>query len=323
MLSATPIEVSPEDLYICMKLLDPSVWPNIQGFRNRYAKSFSTFSPWQVAKWDVAKLQEMAMRISHLTHQANKYRDPEIRSEFPEEHWEDIIIEMSDQDRKLYKKTLEHISTDNEDYSSILTKMAVLQMICNNPVSVNKSDGLLAQKLSTEYNFTDKFSTKLETLKDMLTQIDGKVVLFSMYSEYGSKMLAPYLAQWGHTFVLYDGKQQSQDTFKNDPSIKIFLSSDKGSDSINLQEATTVINYDLPWNYSTLEQRVNRINRITSDAAHVFYYNFIMENTIEERKLKLLQRKKEYQQAVFDGDIGDQAEIIAGSTLDDLKWLLS
>jgi SNF2 family DNA or RNA helicase len=144
-----------------------------------------------------------------------------------------------------------------------------------------------------------------------------------MYSEYGSKMLAPYLAQWGHTFVLYDGKQQSQDTFKNDPSIKIFLSSDKGSDSINLQEATTVINYDLPWNYSTLEQRVNRINRITSDAAHVFYYNFIMENTIEERKLKLLQRKKEYQQAVFDGDIGDQAEIIAGSTLDDLKWLLS
>lgn len=40
--------------------------------------------------------------------------------------------------------------------------------------------------------------------------------------------------------------QKAQDLFQNNPWVKIFLSSDKGSDSINLEQATSVINYDLP-----------------------------------------------------------------------------
>ena len=106
-------------------------------------------------------------------------------------------------------------------------------------------------------------------------------------------MLIPYLVDWGHIFVAYDGnaekKQAAEDRFRVDPRVKIFLSSDQGSDSINLEAATTVINYDLPWNYSTLTQRVNRISRLTSTAHHVWYYNLIMAATVEEGRLKLLE----------------------------------
>jgi len=326
MLSATPIETDPENLYVCMKLLDPTIWSNIESFRRQYAKSFSTFSPWQVATWDKKRLGEMSMRIAHITHQANKYRDPEIRAQFPEEHWENILIDMSDDDRRLYDIALQDVIANVTDYSSLFTKINVLQMICNNPAILNQSSGAFAKLLVSNYTFDDTHSAKLTKLRELLNEIDSKIVLFSMYNDFGAKMLMTYLIKWGHTFVLYEGspkkKSEALARFKENDGIKIFLSSDQGSDSINLEEATTVINYDLPWNYSTLEQRVNRINRITSEADHVFYYNLTMANTIEERKLKILDRKKGYHSAIFDGDIGDQGEILANITQHDLLWLL-
>lgn len=327
MLSATPIELNPEDVYSCMKILDNTIWPNLQTFRNSYAKSFSAFSPWQVAKWDSFKLQEMSMRIAHITHQANKYRDPVIAAEFPEEHWEDVYIDMSPSDRKLYNAALNDVLEDlSGDYNTLLTKMSVLQMICNNPAMVPNSQGMLAKALAAKHNFGDHHCAKLDYLKDMLDQIDGKIVLFSMYNDFGARMLMRYIANWGHQFVLYDGtakqKQAAHDRFQEDERIKIFLSSDQGSDSINLEKATTVINYDLPWNHSTLVQRVNRINRITSEADHVWYYNLIIADTIEERKLKILNLKKSYHDIIFDGEIGEQSEILATTSLDDLLWIL-
>jgi SNF2 family DNA or RNA helicase len=81
---------------------------------------------------------------------------------------------------------------------------------------------------------------------------------------------------------LHDGtasqKQSAIDRFQADPNIKVFLSSDQGSDSINLDAGSSVINYDFPWKYSTLIQRVNRVNRITSlgrGIENVYYYNLI------------------------------------------------
>lgn len=327
MLSATPIEVNPEDVYSCMKILNPTIWPNISSFRKTYAKSFSTFSPWQVAKWDSYALQEMSMRIAHMTHQANKYRDPAIAAEFPEEHWEDVYIDMTPQDRKIYNAVLDDVLEDvSMEYNSLLTKMSVLQMVCNNPVTIKESQGALAQAIASKYRIGDTNCAKLDYLHDMLQDIDGKIVLFSMYNDFGAKMLMRYLVNWGHQFVLYDGtakqKQAAQDRFREDDRIKIFLTSDQGSDSINLETATTVINYDLPWNHSTLIQRVNRINRITSDADHVWYYNLIVADTMEERKLKILNLKKSYHDIVFDGDIGEQAEILATTSVDDLLWIL-
>jgi hypothetical protein len=99
MLSATPLENSPEDIYACVKLLDPSMFGTLAGFRHSYAKSFSPFQAWQVESWDTIKLKEMGMKLARMTHQANKYKDPKIAAEFPEEAWEDVLIDMSDSDR--------------------------------------------------------------------------------------------------------------------------------------------------------------------------------------------------------------------------------
>jgi len=329
MLSATPLENEPEDIYSCVKMLTlktEKVFTTKSDFRKRYALSMNPWAKWQVATWNMEGLQEMGLRLAHMTHQADKYRDPEISSQFPQESWEDIIIDMSEQDRKLYTTVEKKIAEEfGAGYDEILSKLLVLQLICNNPSTLKLSESDLAKLIVEKKEPTDKYCAKLETLRDLLEQISGKIVLFTMYNDLGAKLLADYIADWGFTYVLFDGgakkKQDALDRFKADRRIKIFLSSDQGSDSINLEQATTVINYDLPWKHSTLTQRVNRISRITSTAERVYYFNLIMANSMEERKMKLLKKKKGWEDAIFRGEIADQADMMSRMTKEDLMYL--
>src|SRR4029077_4981063 len=121
-------------------------------------------------------------------------------------------------------------------YDEILSKLLILQLICNNPSTLNQATGELAKLIVEMKEPTDKYCAKLETLRDLLGQISGKIVLFTMYNDLGAKRLADYISDWGYTYVMFDGgakkKQDALDRFKADRRIKIFLSSDQGSDSI-------------------------------------------------------------------------------------------
>ena len=323
-LTAKKIDRDPDNIYSCFKILDKTIWPSKEKFRQMYAKKMSNFAPWQVARWDQTRLPEIGMKIAHMTHIANKYTDPEIRAQFPEDHWEDVIIDMSDEDRRLYDQIAQGIIDELGNSVPTVASLTPLQLVCNNPLTLLQSESKVAKIIAAKSKLTDQNCAKLETLREMLDDIDGKIVIFSMYNDLGVKVLARYLPLWGHPFVLYDGsakkKQEAQDRFQSDRRIKVFLSSDAGSDSIDLEQATTVINYDLPWNHSTLVQRVNRISRLTSNADHVFYYNLITANTMEERKLKLLERKRKFEEAV-DLPLSEQSDIL-GSDVSDLLYIL-
>lgn len=323
MLTATKIERNPENIYACVKILDKTVWPNLATFRSHYAKSMSSFAEWQVASWDTKKLPEIGMRIAHMTHKASKYTDPEIAAEFPIDDWEDVWIDMSEQDRKLYDAIRKGILAEAKDNLTI-TKLIPLQLVCNNPLLLQKSTSKVAQEVVKKFTLTDKHCTKLEKLHDILDDVDGKVVIFSAFNDFGSKMLASYLVQWDVPFVLYDGndntKQLAQDRFRKDNRIRVFLSSDQGSDSIDLEKAATVINYDLPANHSTLIQRVNRISRLTSVHERVFFMNLVYANTMEERKLDMLEYKRLMEEAV-DIDLAAQTEMMNSDTGHLRDWL--
>jgi len=231
---------------------------------------------------------------------------------------------MSEPDRKLYDAIKKGILEQSEDNLTI-TKLIPLQLVCNNPLLLQQSQSKVALEAVKKFKLTDQHCAKLEKLRDILDEVDGKVVIFSAFNDFGSKMLAPYLSAWGHPFVLYDGneakKQQAQDRFRVDKRVKVFLSSDQGSDSIDLEQAATVINYDLPANHSTLTQRVNRISRLTSEFDRVFYMNLVYADTMEERKLDMLDRKRLMEEAV-DVDLSAQSDLLTNSDFADLRsWL--
>ncbi|MSU35145.1 MAG: hypothetical protein EXS36_08520 [Pedosphaera sp.] len=75
--------------------------------------------------------------------------------------------------------------------------------------------------------------------------------------------------------------------FKSDPRCRVFLSTDRGATGLNLQNASVVINCDLPWNPAKLEQRIARA-WCKHQTKTVSIINLISENTIEHQMLTTL-----------------------------------
>jgi SNF2 family DNA or RNA helicase len=86
-----------------------------------------------------------------------------------------------------------------------------------------------------------------------------------------------------------------------------FLSTDSGGVGLNLQNASVVINCDLPWNPAKLEQRIARAWRKNQLRA-VTVINLISENTIEHRILGTLAAKQSLADGVLDA-IGNLNEV--------------
>jgi helicase-like protein len=87
----------------------------------------------------------------------------------------------------------------------------------------------------------------------------------------------------------------------------VFLSTDSGGVGLNLQNASVVINCDLPWNPAKLEQRIARAWR-KNQTRPVTVLNLIAEDTIEHRMLGTLAAKRGLADGVLDR-IGDLREI--------------
>ena len=54
----------------------------------------------------------------------------------------------------------------------------------------------------------------------------------------------------------------------------ILLATEVLAEGVNLHRASSVVNYDTPWNSTRLMQRIGRVNRIGSKADRVYVYNF-------------------------------------------------
>jgi len=90
-------------------------------------------------------------------------------------------------------------------------------------------------------------------------------------------------------------------------SIRLLVGTDAASEGLNLQTLGTLINLDLPWNPTRLEQRKGRIQRIGQVQAEVLIYNLRYHGSVEDRVHHLLSRRL---QAIHDlfGQLPDTLE---------------
>jgi superfamily II DNA or RNA helicase len=70
--------------------------------------------------------------------------------------------------------------------------------------------------------------------------------------------------------------------------IRLMLGTDAASEGLNLQRLGSLINLDLPWNPTRLEQRKGRIQRIGQTRETVFIYNMRYKGSVEDRVHNLL-----------------------------------
>jgi DNA repair protein RAD16 len=105
--------------------------------------------------------------------------------------------------------------------------------------------------------------------------------------------------------------------FKEDPEVKVMLISLKaGGVALNLTVANHIFLMDPWWNPAAEMQAIDRAHRI-GQAKPIFATRFIVKDSIEERILKLQEKK----QLVFEGTVGGDAASMARLTVDDMKFL--
>ena len=163
-----------------------------------------------------------------------------------------------------------------------------------------------------EYNFEENDS-KYQKLRWMLTEqiVDEKVVIFAFYRPTLS-YLRRRLSEDGITLTLIHGGVPNEqrwvelDRFRDPNGPRVLLSSEVGSEGIDLQFCRVVVNYDLPWNPMRVEQRIGRIDRIGQQAEKLVIVNFKVSGTVEERLYERLHEKL----ARFRNSLGDLEAII-------------
>ncbi|MFN2469624.1 MAG: DEAD/DEAH box helicase [Gaiellaceae bacterium] len=141
---------------------------------------------------------------------------------------------------------------------------------------------------------------KVRHLFDLLRQLemsesdsDVKVLLFTEFLP-TQEMLLNALTGAGISAVAINGgnslaeRALAQDAFRE--RARVLVSTDAGGEGINLQFAHVVVNWDLPWTPTKIEQRIGRVDRI-GQPRPVKAFNLVRENSIDLRVLEVLERK--------------------------------
>jgi len=180
------------------------------------------------------------------------------------------------------------------------------------PLVAYMQDALSGRFDPQEFEVVDsKYECLIEALKTYWKSHPGtKVVLFA-YFKPTLRHLAERLKGDGIDTLMLTGdqagdKQTIVDEFKKPDSPLLLLSSEVGSEGLDLQNASALVNYDLPWNPMVVEQRIGRIHRIGQTAARIVVINLICKGTVDERiYYRLFQRLK-----LFERTLGDLESVI-------------
>jgi SNF2 family DNA or RNA helicase len=163
--------------------------------------------------------------------------------------------------------------------------------------------------------------SKLAALKECLDKAEfkeltdgrGRLLLFTEHRD-TLTYLRGHLERWGYsTCEIHGGmnvheRKQAQEAFRTNR--QICVATEAAGEGINLQFCHLMVNYDLPWNPTRLEQRLGRIHRIGQEC-EVHAFNFVASDSeegqpiIEGRILERLLVKLEQMRAVLADRVFD------------------
>ena len=141
----------------------------------------------------------------------------------------------------------------------------------------------------------------------------GKLLLFT---EHRATLgyVREHLERWGFTTCEIHGgmnpheRKRAQEQFRT--NAQVCVATEAAGEGINLQFCHLMINYDMPWNPTRLEQRLGRIHRIRQDR-DVYAFNFVATESedgqpiVEGRILHRLLEKLDTMNEALEGRVFD------------------
>jgi SNF2 family DNA or RNA helicase len=339
-LTATPVENRPDELFSIVDWLDPKLFGSWYKFDGKYIarNPFGGIAYYHNLD-DLSKIVQPIVKKDtreqvkdQLPQLSFKQYDVEL---YPEEKRiyniirEDLMkdldvvidarelqkeIETGEQEVDDIEKALVMLSMGiTGQQFQILAKFLCLRMICCHPYLLKNSSSKYAVEKFNEqppmYNPDrgSKLDVTMEVLETLLKEPNSKIVIFTFFT----RMIDILVARIETIFpdiklVKFIGpmsaKQRlaSQEAFNTDKDVRIILCSDAGGYGVDLPAGNYLINYDLPWHFGKLDQR-NRIQRLISKHTHNVIINIVVANSVEERMMELIERKRTLSNIIVDG----------------------
>lgn len=282
-LSGTPIENTLSDLWSQMQFVNPG----ILGGRSFFRKFFLT----AIEKGNnEERKQKLKVLINPFILRRTK---EEVARELPPVTEEVVYCEMTE-DQSLYylaekskirNLVLQNIEKNGLNNSAIYVLKALTQLrqIANHPFLID-----------TEYKGeSGKFNEIIRNIETIYSE-NHRVLVFSSFVKH-LKLFARYFDQNNIEYSMLTGQSKNRgelvEHFQGVDKAHVFLISLKaGGVGLNLTNAGYVIILDPWWNPAIEDQAISRAHRIGQDKS-VFIYRFISKNTIEEKIVKLQNKK--------------------------------
>jgi SNF2 family DNA or RNA helicase len=291
-LTGTPIENTLSDLWAQMNFLNPGLLGTFDFFRNEFVIPIEK-------EEDPRQRQTLLTIIKPFILRRTK---KEVAPELPEIMEQMIRCNMSEDQSAFYeseKSKVRNLIMDNihavgfeKSAILILQSLTRLRQIASHPLLVDKNYGA----------DSGKYEIILDNIDNVLAE-GHKALIFSsfvkhlaLFTDHCDTRKIPYKLLTGDT----KNRQEIVDAFQQDETTRLFFISIKaGGFGLNLTAADYVFLLDPWWNPAVEEQAVSRAHRIGQEK-NVFIYRFISKDTIEEKIVKL-QEKKSHLAEVFSG----------------------
>ena len=306
LLTATPIQNDVFELFYLISLLKPGHLGNYDSFQSAFSAS----------KHNV----EHETYLRELVNQVmvrNRRQDTGI--EWTNRHVKIIPIDFTPEEKEVYN-LISELKNKSSVFSDAFSMITLQREMCSSKEATISTLTNMRQKCNEieDVAFLDEIIQKLMELQvnskaekayEIIAQVNDKVIIFTEYRA-SQTYLQEYLYAKGITSVLFNGqfnknkREWMKLLFKE--KAQVLIATESGSEGINLQFCSHVINYDLPWNPMKLEQRIGRVHRLGQEH-DVHIYNLAIQNTIEDHILELLQVKI----GVFEQVVGELDDILS------------
>ena len=299
-LTGTPIENRIDEIYSIVNFIDPAVLGPLFRFNRDFYDLDERGRP--EGYCSLGKLHE---RIHPLM---TRRRKADVETELPSRMDRNHFVAMSSNQREAYRDHEAAVARlvsiakrrplTKPQQDKLMRELAMMRMLCDTTYILDPNDRT-CPKLKELENILDELASDPEV----------KIVVFSewvrmldLVREMLDKMKLGYALHTGR--VPQRRRRAEIQRFKTDPDCRVFVSSDSGGVGLNLQNASVVVNCDLPWNPAKLEQRIARIWR-KHQMRNVTVINLVSETTIEHRMLETLAAKRSLADGVLDkmGDL--------------------
>jgi SNF2 family DNA or RNA helicase len=304
LITATPFQNDLFELYNLLHLLKKGHLGTIKEFRKKFLHNGNKRYPLN-PKVLREKLEEVMIRRKRSeTNVDYKKRIPKI-----------IQVDLTEKEKIIYDKTCEllkeqYFSATGNQINGRLIVFALLPKITSSSKSAIESLTRIAD--DEKYHFKTrqfarnilgdyhdlKVDSKMEAMMKIVKEKikdnpKEKILIYTKHPttvDYMVENLMPY----GLKITEFKGGLTRDEKYEKIMEFKkksqIMICTDAGAEGLNLQFCRVLINYDLPWNPMSVEQRIGRLDRI-GQQHDMEIYSLATKGTMEEYVVDLIINK--------------------------------